>query len=791
MRVSEAWLREWVDPPVATEELASQLTMAGLEVGGVAPAAPPFEGVVLGRVTAADQHPNADKLRVCTVSLGDGEEQIVCGASNVAAGQLVAVARVGAKLPGGLKIRKAKLRGVESRGMICSGKELGLSEESEGILVLPEGGEPGVDVRDYLALDDQVIEVELTPNRGDCLGMAGIAREVGVINRLDVCRPVVEPQPAQNSARVAVSLEDGEGCPVYAGRVIRGIDNTATTPLWMQERLRRAGIRPISPIVDVTQYVMLESGQPMHGFDLNLLRGGIVVRRGRPGEKVTLLDGREVVVDDQVLVIADDSGARALAGIMGGADSGVSNETVDVFFEAAFFDPLVIAGRARRFGLHTDASFRFERGVAPGNQLTAIERATGLLLDIAGGEPGPAEQVTSEAFSTRREPVNLRRRQLHRVLGVEIDDDQVTEILTRLEMKVRNTDRGWAATPPAFRFDIEIEADLVEEVARIYGYNLIPEIDSTEQLPVMPDTESRVPMTAVESLLVSRGFREAVTYSFIDPALHEMLFPGVEGLALSNPISSELSCMRTSLLPGLLHALKQNVSRQRDRVRLFESGLRYVLQDNDLKQEKCVAGLIYGDIAPEQWAQRAREVDFFDLKGEVEALLALTGEPERFRFEPAAHPVLHPGQAAAILRDGETVGWAGALHPAHQRVLDLPKTPFLFEILVQGVFRAKMPGYGEISRFPSVRRDISLFVEESISAATLLECARQHAPKVLRQVFVFDVYRDSGIDSGLKSVALGLILQDYCSTLTDGEADATVDAVKAALIEDLKVKIRD
>ncbi|MDH3647840.1 MAG: phenylalanine--tRNA ligase subunit beta [Gammaproteobacteria bacterium] len=791
MRFSEAWLREWVDPPVDTRELASQLTMAGLEVAGVEPAAPGFSDVVLGHVDSVEPHPNADKLRVCQVNVGASTEQIVCGASNVAAGQFVAVARVGAQLPGGVKVGKENLRGIESGGMICSAKELGMGEDADGIMVLPKGGRIGNDLRDHLSLDDLVIEVELTPNRGDCLGLAGIAREVAVINRTDINRQSATPVPAKNAANVPVSLEDEEGCPIFAGRVVRGIDSGAATPLWMQERLRRSGIRPISPVVDVTNYVMLESGQPMHAYDLRNLDGGIVVRRARAKERLKLLDGREIELDDDVLAITDDSGVIGLAGIMGGENSGVQPDTKDIFFEAAFFAPLAIAGRARRFGMHTDASHRFERGVEPGGQLAAVERATLLLTEIAGGEPGPAEVVAADRELQPADPVRLRRSQLDRLLGAEVPDDDVFDLLTRLEMQVKKTKEGWLAIPPAFRFDIAIEADLIEEVARLYGYDRIPEVDASEQLAVMADTEARVRDSALEAVLVDRGYREVVTYSFVDPALQRLLSPDDRPLELSNPISADLSVMRTSLMPGLIHALKQNLSRQHERARLFESGLRYIQQGDDLKQEKCLSGVIYGAASPEHWSARTIDGDFFDLKGDIQALIELTGEAERFVFEPAEHPSLHPGQTARLLRDGREVGSVGALHPGHQTALGLAKPAYLFEILVEPAFAAKIPAYREISRYPSVRRDISLLVDESVSAATVMACVRRHAPEVLRQIRIFDVYRGQRIDSGRKSIALGLILQDYCSTLTDGEADSVVTTVSTALVEDLNAKIRD
>lgn len=791
MKISEAWLREWVDPPIGTRELAAQLTMAGLEVGSIEPAAAPFSGVVLGRVLSADPHPNADKLRLCTVDTGNGEPRsIVCGASNVATGQLVAVAEVGARLPGGLRIRKAKLRGVESAGMICSATELGLGDEAEGILVLPEGGCPGTPLQEYLELDDDILELDLTPNRGDCLSVVGIAREVAVVNELDFAPSPVAAVTAATQERVPIRLESERGCPIYAGRVISGIDNTVVTPLWMQERLRRSGLRPVNPVVDVTNYVMLETGQPLHGFDMRHIDAGIVVRQAVRGESLILLDGRELELDEDVLVIADHSRALALAGIMGGESSGVADDTTSVFLESAFFDPPSIAGRARRYGLHTDASHRFERGVAPGGQVPAIERATALLLEIVGGSPGPVELALARDDLTQRPLVNLRRERLARVLGHRIDDARVSDILRRLHMEVTATREGWSARPPAFRFDITIEADLIEEVARIYGYDNLPEANLAEPLPFVPSSEGRVSPERLKDVLVGRGYREAITYSFVDPALHERLSGDRQALRLANPISSDLAVMRTTLWPGLIQVLKSNLSRQQERVRIFETGLRFLREADEIKQETMLAGLWYGDREPEQWGSQARPVDFYDLKADVEATLALTGRS--FVFEAGQHPTLHPGQCARIrVTEGRHIGWLGALHPAHARALSLPKAPLLFEILVEAAFRAKIPAFEAVSRYPSLRRDISFVVDEGTSAAQILDCVRGEAPERLRDAFVFDVYRDQGIDSGRKSIALGLILQDNCRTLTDGEADAIVDEIRHALVTKLRAKIRD
>ncbi len=791
MKFSDAWLREWVDPPVDSATMAEQLTMAGLEVGAQEAATPPFDGVVLGRVRAVVQHPNADRLRVCTVDVGADETlEIVCGAPNVAEGMLVPVATVGARLPGGLAIRKTKLRGVPSMGMICSASELGLAEASDGILPLDGDGAPGTDVREYLALDDTITEVDLTPNRGDCLAIAGIAREVGALNRVAVSPPAIDPVAPVHDAVFPVDLEAPDGCPMYAGRIVRNIDPDATTPLWMQERLRRSGLRPISPTVDITNYVMLELGQPMHAFDLKTLDERIVVRRATEGERLTLLDGRTVDLAPDVLVIADGSGVKALAGIMGGESTGVEADTTDIFFESAFFAPLAIAGRARRFGLHTDASHRFERGVAPGAQALAVERATALLIEIAGGEPGPVH-VAQAGDLPARPPVSLTRAALDRLLGVQVDDADVVSIFERLDLSVETTDDGWRVTPPPFRFDIEIAEDLIEEVARVHGFANIPETDALTAQSVPAHTETALSVESAADTLVDRGYQEVITYSFVDPSLAEILAPGTCGIALSNPISSEMSVMRTSMWPGLVDALRQNLSRQQNRVRIFEHGLKFIAQDNEIKQDKFIAGLAFGPRNDESWAGVGPATDFFDLKGEVEALLAATGRVDAFSFVAREHPVLHPGQSAAIVDEQGDVGWIGALHPAVTARLDIDGPVFVFELEAERILAARIPVFEPVSRFPSVRRDLAIVVREDVTAAAIQACASESAPEWLREIRVFDVYQGEGIDSGLKSVALGLILQDSSRTLTDGDADATVAAVRASLERDLEARIRD
>jgi phenylalanyl-tRNA synthetase beta chain len=790
MKFSERWLREWVDPPVDAEGIVRQLTMAGLEVDSVVSAAPDFSAVVIGRVETVEPHPDADKLRVCQVDVGSGEPLgIVCGAPNVYAGMKAPVAQVGGMLPGGMKIKRARLRGVESHGMLCSVRELGLGDSHEGLWDLPQDAPLGADLRQWLGLDDNVIDVDLTPNRGDCFSVLGIAREVALINGLPLGGPQLAAVPPAGDHEFPVEVRAPEACPRFVGRVIRNIRADARTPLWMQERLRRSGLRPIHPVVDVTNYVMLELGQPMHGFDLATLREGIIVRLAAPGERVVLLDGREVALEPDTLVIADHGGPRAVAGIMGGENSGVSAATRDVFFEVAFFSPLAIAGRARRLGLHTDASQRFERGVDPAQQRRAIERATRLLLEIAGGEPGPVIERVTENQLPVRAPVPLRRARLALLLGHAVADDEVERILAGLGMALERSAEGWLATPPSHRFDIALEVDLIEEVARIHGYDRLPEAPGAGSADLGVASEGRVPERRIADVLVPRGYQEVITYSFVDPQVQAQLFPAATALPLSNPISSELAVMRVSLWPGLVHALRRNLSRRQERVRIFEQGLRFVVEDNDLKQLNTVSGLVAGRRLPEQWGAAAERVDFHDAKGDVEALLGLTGAT--FSFEAGEHPALHPGQAARILRGGREVGWVGALHPRLVRDLDLDLAPFLWELDQHLTFAAELPVFQEISRFPAIRRDIAVLVARSVPVADLRQVVREAGGGLLTESRVFDVYQGERIDSSLKSVAFGLILQDSSRTLTDEDADAVVASVVARLASEFGARIRD
>ncbi len=791
MKISESWLREWVKPGVTTEALVEQLTLAGLEVDDVYPAAPAFQGVVVGRVVSVSPHPDADRLRVCSVDVGGAEPlQIVCGAPNVFEGMHAPTAVVGAVLPGDFKIKRSKLRGVESQGMLCSAKELGLSDDAAGLLALPHDSPLGRDLRDYLALDDTIIDVDLTPNRGDCLGLVGVAREVGVLNRCDLSPIPVDPVTPDLDATFPVRLETPADCPRYVGRVIRGVNPQAETPLWMRERLRRVGLRSLGPLVDVTNYVMLELGQPMHAFDLGKLQGGIVVRRGQTGERLELLNGATVDLNEDILVIADQAGPLALAGIMGGETSAVGDDTCDVFLESAFFTPTSIAGRARRFGLHTDSSHRFERGVDPELQVRAAERATRLLLDIAGGRPGPVLDVAMREHLPAKQAVRLRPARLHKLLGLEIAPTTVVEILQRLGMAVAEEGQDWLVAPPSFRFDITLEADLIEEVGRVHGYDKVPSNRPLTRLDMAFRPESEVRQARLRNILVQRGFHEAITFSFVEQGAQRAMDPEGDPIPLANPISSDLAVMRTTLLPGLLKALGYNQKRQQARVRLFESGLGFIREGSDLRQDPRIAAVACGLALPEQWGAATRAMDFYDLKADVETLIAATADGDAFQFVADRHPALHPGQSARIDRDGHPVGWIGALHPMVARRLDLEGDVFLFELMLTELSRGRVPRYAELSKFPIIRRDLALVVDETVTARSMTQAIRAAGGDWLREIHVFDVYRGKGIEEGQKSLAFGLILQDFSRTLTDEDVDGIIREVIVKLEKEFGATLR-
>ncbi len=792
MRFSEAWLREWVDPPIGTEALAAQLSMSGLEVDAVAPVAPAFSGVVVGHVQTLAPHPNADKLRLCSVDAGqDAPLSIICGAANVAAGMRVPVAMIGAELPGGFKIKRAKLRGVESAGMICSAAELGLAEQSDGIMPLPAGAPVGNDLRDYLALDDQTIELDLTPDRADCLSIAGVARDIGVLNRVPVTGPAMAEVPPVGDERWQVELIAEDACPRYVCRVVQGIDPDAETPLWMCERLRRSGLRPISPVVDVTNYVLLELGQPLHAFDTARLDGAINVRMAADGESLALLNGDEIRLRADTLVIADARGPVALAGIMGGAETGVEAGTTDILLESAFFAPTAISGKARSYGLHTDSSHRFERGVDPDLQARAIERATALLLAIVGGTPGPVVDLQVEAKLPRPPQLALRRRRIGQVLGIETDDATVEDILGRLGMQLAPADDGWIVRPPSSRFDCQLEVDLIAEIGRVYGYDNIPITHAQSAATTRAPLETAFDLDRARRTLVARGWHEVVTYSFVNAEFQAEIQPDAPALALANPISADLGVMRTGLWPGLIQAARQNLARQQPRLRLFESGLRFRLDaDGRLHQEEMLAGLAAGAALPEQWGEAGRALDFYDIKADVEAILALTGCADAYTLTPAAHPSLHPGQSAALHRDGRRVGRIGMLHPRLAKRFDIAPGCYLFELALSALADGRKPRFEPLSKFPSIRRDIAIVVDAELPYAAVADSIRAAAGALLRELILFDRYQGENIEIGRKSLALGLILQASSQTLTENEVAELMERVIARLASDCDARLR-
>ncbi|WP_421670213.1 phenylalanine--tRNA ligase subunit beta [Rahnella sp. EDr1-12] len=795
MKFSELWLREWVNPAISSEALSDQITMAGLEVDGVEPVAGAFNGVVVGEVVECGQHPNADKLRVTKVNVGgDRLLDIVCGAPNCRQGLKVAVATVGAVLPGDFKIKAAKLRGEPSEGMLCSFSELGISEDHDGIIELPLDAPVGTDIREFLKLDDSTIEISVTPNRADCLGIIGVARDVAVVNQLPLNEPEMKAVAATIDASVSIDVQAPQACPRYLGRVVKGINVKAPTPLWMREKLRRCGTRSIDAVVDITNYVLLELGQPMHAFDLSRINGGIVVRMAQKDEALTLLDGTQAKLKEDTLVIADHQKALAMAGIFGGEHSGVNDEMQDVLLESAFFAPLAITGRARRQGLHTDASHRYERGVDPELQFKAIERATALLLSICGGEAGPVIDVTSASDLPKAATITLRREKLDRLIGHHVEDAQVTDILTRLGCDVAHNGDHWVAVAPSWRFDMQIEEDLVEEVARIYGYNNIPDVPVKANLEMTRHREANLSLKRVKNLLVDRGFQEAITYSFVDPKVQALLHPGEDALILPSPISVEMSAMRLSLWSGLLTAVVNNQNRQQSRVRLFESGLRFVPDtqaDLGIRQDVMLSGVISGNKNEEHWDLARQAVDYYDLKGDLEAILELTGKMNDVQFRVEANPALHPGQSAAIYLRGERIGFIGVVHPELERKLDLNGRTVVFEMLWDKVADRVLPDAKEISRFPANRRDIAVVVAENVPADDILaECKKVGANQVVG-VNLFDVYRGKGVAEGYKSLAISLVLQDTARTLEEEEIAATVAKCVEALKQRFQASLRD
>ena len=793
MKFSESWLRKSVNPSVSTEDMVAQLTMAGLEVESVESAAPSISGVVVGEIISVEQHPDADKLKVCKVVGGEAQAKVVCGAPNARVGIKVPFAVVGAKLPGDFKIKKAKLRGVESFGMLCSQTELQLGDDDSGLWELPVDAPVGADLSEYLDLNDNIIEVDLTPNRGDCLSIRGLAREVGVLNQEAVIQQSCAPVAATIADKVKVTLEAPDACARYVGRVIRGLDLGQPTPQWMQETLRRSGVRSLGPAVDVTNYVLLELGQPMHAFDLSKIDGDIVVRMGRD-ETLKLLDSSEVTVDKTTLVIADQSKVLAMAGIMGGDESSVGNGTSDILFESAWFNPLAIAGKARNYGKHTDSSHRFERGVDSELQVSAIERATALMLDICGGNPGPVSVTESAKHLPTPATIRLRDERLAQQLGVSIAPADVDDMLTRLGLILverNNESSAWVA--PSWRFDLAIEQDLVEEVARIYGYNNLPTSTPMMALELEPNAESVQGISLFRAQLVGRGYQEVISYSFVDPELQKMIEPNLIAVPLVNPISADMGVMRTSLWPGLLNTAVYNLNRQQSRVRIFEVGQCFVPGQegaSSLTQNTMLGGLLCGSRSPIGWTAGKDKVDFYDIKGDIEGLTGLTGLQHTFSFNAAVHPALHPGQCAQLTRNGEAIGWVGQLHPRIKSSLGIDPDVYLFQIDADKISEVRIPIHEEVSKFPEVKRDLAFFVEASIGAQTLIDHAKNVAGDLLVGLKLFDVYQSKDVENKGKSIALGLTFQHSSRTLTDEEVSQAIDRVVSELAAECKAELR-
>ena len=782
MQFSESWLRSFVNPSLSSEALSHLLTMAGLEVEEMDAVAPAFSGVVVGQVLTKEKHPDADRLNLLTVDVGQGAPlSIVCGAGNVTVGMKAPCALVGAKLPPAagqdkpFEIKQAKVRGVPSFGMMCSAKELGLAEEASGLLELPVDAPVGQDMRAYLDLDDRIITLKLTPNRSDCLSLNGIAREVAALTGAAL-EPLPEPAFEQTGTeRRAVKVTAPAACPRYAGRVITGVNAKAPTPAAMVQRLERCGLRSINALVDVTNYVLLELGQPLHAFDLARLKGGVEVRHARKGESLKLLNEQTVNLDESMLVVADENGPAALAGIMGGADSGVDDATTDIFLESAFFAPHAIVGKSRVLGFGSDSSYRFERGVDFGATLTALDRATQLILDICGGVACPVTEV--QAALPARHPVTLRGARVKRVLGIELGAEEITGILRRLGMVCTEAEGAYTVTPPSYRFDIAIEEDLIEEIARVHGYENIPALPPQAAMSVLPQAEAQRPLAALRQAMVRRDYQEAITYSFVQAEWERDFCGNASPVALQNPIASQMSVMRSSLLGGLLDALRTNLARKHPRVRLFEIGGCFAAQAGAYVQHDRLGGVAYGSALPEQWGVAARNVDFYDVKGDVEALFT----PAGLTFVAKTHPASHPGRSAQILKQGKAVGWIGELHPQWQQKYELPQAAVWFELDLEALQDGRLPRAGEVSKFPPVRRDLAVVADEAVPVQALLDAMWAVQAPAVMDIGLFDLYRGKGVEPGKKSLAFRVLLQDTHKTLTELEIDNSIARLVEAL----------
>lgn len=791
MKLSEQWLLEWINPHLTREELSSKLTMAGLEIDGLSPVAGTFSNVVVGHVTHVEKHPEADRLKVCLVDVGQPEQlTIVCGAANVRAGLKVAAALIGALLPNDFKISRSKIRNVVSHGMLCSARELGMSDESNGIIELPQDAPIGTDITQYLNLSDYVIDVAITPNRGDCLSIFGMAKEISALTGAVVTSPDFTAAKPSTSAQIPVIVDLPKECPRYAGRIINKVKADAVTPVWMQERLRRGGIRCISPIVDVMNYVMLELGQPMHAFDLLEINGGIQVRKANAGEELTLLDGQTISLSPHTMVIADQKKPLAIAGVMGGLDSGVTLLTQDIFLESAFFSAESIAQSSRHYLLNSESSYRFERGIDPSLQVIALERATQLLLDIVGGQPGPVIEVTDETHLPSSKQIQLRRQRLDSILGIHINDAEIEHFLQSLTFQVTKNSEGWQVLVPARRHDVSLEIDLIEEMIRLYGYDKLPQEQAISTLQINPVSDQRLHVATLRRGLSDLGYQEVITYSFIDKNLQHLFDPVNQPKELLNPISADMAVMRTNLWPGLVNTLIYNQNRQQSRVRIFETGLRFIQNEAELLQQRVVSGLLSGTAYPEQWGIPERPVDFFDLKGDLQNLFKLTVSASEFSFKKGSHPALHPGQTAEIYRNDQFIGLCGALHPLVMQTLGISEKVFLFELLLDHLEVAKKPQFSEISKFPEIRRDIAIFVDLTVPSQAIQDTIREVGGELLRDITVFDVYQGKGVAPHQKSIALALTLQHSSRTLIDEEVADIVERVIVVLKDRFAAELR-
>ena len=771
MKISEMWLREWIDTPIDRDHLIDVLVQAGIEVETATPVCAEFTGVVVAKILAVEPHPNADRLRVCTVDTGTAHLKIVCGAKNAAVGLKVPAALVGAELPQGLTIKASQLRGVDSFGMLCAAEELGLVDDAEGLFILPDDAPVGKDLATYLQLSDHILDISLTPNRGDCLSVLGLARELAAFTQSPMKRIHCDPVPPAHDQYKNINLNAPEACPFYAGRIIQHINPAAKTPLWMKEKLRRSGIRPVHPVVDVTQYVMLELGQPLHAFDLNQLSGDMVIRWAKTGESLHLLEGKTVTLEGNTLVIADQDKPLAIAGIMGGEVSSVKPETVDIFLESAFFEPLFICGRARQYGLHTEASHRFERGVDPSLPIQALERATALLVSIVGGKAGLIVQAKSPDHLPKKLPILLTLAHINSALGVNITGEFLSHHLPLLglSLTVDVPEVSWRVSVPAHRFDISIEADLIEEIARLYGYDAIPYALPAGEIKVYPQPETAIQLIDLKKILCSRGYSEAITYSFVDPDIQALFDPQTQPYRLVNPISNELSVMRTSLWQSLMSAYQQNMARQVTRLRLFEEGLRFIPHATGLKQIPTLAALISGSRYPEQWGLTDHAVDFYDLKQDVEALLALRHDDSTIEWLPADLIALHPGRSAVIKSGKTTLGYAGEIHPRIMADMGLKAPVYLLELDLSTLTQAILPAFQSISKYPAIRRDLCILIDKHITIDQLKTTFFTVCGSQLIDSQLFDVYHDQLMGEGVRSLAFGLIFQDPDRTLVDEE----------------------